>query len=248
MSDFIKAATFRTRIVANQAHQCAVPRCGQHRKLLSQYCAQHRLVYQQRGHPEAMILRPYLWREQRLRVRQLFEAQSSHPGLVNMLAYLKEYLEQASRSDAGPRPPAGASELARLVRHGVTPLDVLIEACACRCWLFDNPNAAPDTKSTWVAVARAVLHLAPMPRRAYRPSAKSSRASPTYARKARPTDIRAIADHLRSLLPPLVANVYTALQQRDQHKAAALEAIRQPFAPPIAVLISESLAEGKGKA
>jgi hypothetical protein len=230
---------FSRMLVLNQQRECEVPGCCRKRQKVARYCDSHARAYRQLGHPLARPLDARQWRDKRLQVRQLFEANPTHPGLVNMTAYLTQYLAGAAQSDSAF---SGAREVGRLARHGVSPLDLLVEACSCWSYLEDNPRAVPDDRSAATAVARAVLQLAPRPRRAYRPSVKSLREpGTTYPLKARSTDVGAVAAHLRELLAPLVVNVHAALKQREQQKARALEALRQPFEAPAAALIAEEV-------
>jgi hypothetical protein len=240
MTDHLKATKLRTLIAINQQRECEFPECCRPRQKITRYCNAHARAWRQYGHPLAKPLDARMWRDKRLQVRQVFDGHPDHPGLVNMLAYLKQYLGAAGKSDTAF---SGAREVGRLQRAGVSPLNFLIEACACWSHLSDNPRTVPDDRSAAWAVARAVLQLAARPRRPYRPSAKIPwrEAGATYALKPRSSDIGAVSVHLRELLAPLVVNVQAALKQRDQQKVQALQALRQPFHAPTVALLAEEV-------
>ncbi|HEX2542484.1 MAG TPA: hypothetical protein VHM00_15540 [Caldimonas sp.] len=170
-------------------------------------------------------------------MKELLSTQPGHPGLVAALQYLEKLLRDAEASDGAFK---GAIELGRLARSGVTPLEVFIELASCFCYIKDHPACLPadDGTAPRYAMARAVIGLAPRPRKTSSGSL-SRTTSTTYSAKPMGPDIRAVGEMLTRTLNPVLIQVYLAIEAREANKAAVVADMRMPFAPPTAALVEE---------
>jgi hypothetical protein len=125
----------------------------------------------------------------------------------------------------------GAEELARLARHGIKPLDIVVETAACLSWLEQNPRVLPDDRSQDFAVSRAVFGLAPRARCStrYRPVGARLLPNHSYARKARTGSLNYVGTYLRTTLAAFLANIALTLEARAMEEAARLAAMRAPL-------------------
>ena len=168
-------------------------------------------------------------------IAAIFEANHIHAGLVSNLGYVTQWMQQAIDNEAAYR---GASELARVARHAVTPRAVLIEVCSVFCYLKDNPRALPDQRSEDVAISRAVLRMAPRPRW-YTPEAVK-KGGTGYQIRAKPSALNSIGAHLRSVLFHFLANVATAVAERDAKALETLRASREPLKEPTSYHLAQA--------
>jgi hypothetical protein len=219
----------------NMSHMCKARGCTQHRESLGAYCHTHNLRYRRFGHPNARPIKPLQYRPYRKLVNDLLEANKDHPGMVAALGYVEKYMQQSAADEASSK---GAPEVARVARHGVSPKEVLIEVCAFWCWLQDHPRSLPDTKAEDFAISRAVMAMAPRPRRISREAALKGTAG--YPMRAKFSALNAIGTHLRSVLAFFLANVAEAVATRDVRAKETLQALRAPLASPITVFLAEA--------
>lgn len=208
----------------NEAHYCDVPGCPENRKALSHYCSRHLGNIHRNGHPIGRPVSSHQWAPYRSKVREVYHSNSSHPGLTRALAWLSAWMVEAEAKDGHHE---WASEVSRVKRHGASALDVLVELASCWCYLEDHPRVTlSDTHRGW-ALSKAVLGLAPRPRRVtYEAARKGSRG---YAPKAKPSALAFIGPHLVKVLGPLLINTHQSLQTESDRAKAELEAMRQPF-------------------
>lgn len=237
-----RAAKLQTGKATNQQMVCRAPGCAALRVGLHPHCKAHVTPGRRHGHPHAKALDPRLWQSERLQVRELFAGHPDHPGLVAVLQYATRWLAEAKASAGHPKVPTGTEEVARLASWGVSALEVVTEACSFKVWEARNPRSCPDGRAWTFALARAVLLLAPRPRKAYRPgkqAVKRDGPSATYATKPLTSSVEAIGNQLREVWAPFYVTVRAALDQREQQKVSVLEAMRAPFDPPRATLVDE---------
>jgi len=220
-------------VLANKQQQCTVRGCSSARDSLSPYCGPHYRRSQRHGHPTAAPVRATLWKPYRARIRALLEANAGHPGLVHALTFLRQWTDQAVALD-GQRRQQWASEVARLVRHGVQPLDLLTELGSVWMALQDHPQATQSDLHRDFAISKAVLQLAPRPRRVTRAAALKGSAG--YAPRPRASALKQIGPHLVQALAPLLANLRQSLETEEDRARVEAAAMRQPLAPsPAAV-------------
>lgn len=217
----------------NSQHQCTSPGCTSNRVALQPYCSRHFGAVIRNGHPTAGPVPERLWKPYRPRIRALLEANAGHPGLLHALRWLQHWMAQAEALD-GKRRHAWATEAARLKRHGVTPSDILAELAACWCALQDHPRATvDDTHRNW-AMGKAVLHLAPRPRRI---SYESQRKGGTgYTPRIPGPALRDLAPQLTKALAPVLANLRQTLEQEQDRAQAEAALMRTPLAPSRAAI------------
>lgn len=211
----------------NEAHQCDVPGCGQHRYALSRWCSRHAATAERQGHPLARPIRPAQWATHRTRLRALYEQhQGSHAGLDWALSWLARWMADAVARDGQDHP---STEVARVVRHGVQPLDVLTELASAWVFLQLNPRGAiSDTNRDYV-LSRAVLGLAPRPRTVT--AAASRKGTSGYAKQPHKAALAHVGPHLVRTLARLLANSLHSLQTEDERARAEVDLMRQPFSP-----------------
>jgi hypothetical protein len=228
----MQSHSFRSSVVANEQQRCQDRACGRLRFGLNRYCRQCNQVAVKYGHPAARPLRPSLWSVERQAVGELLATNNNHAGLLSALSYLRGWSERAS---ANGRSFKGAAELDRLVRHGVTPLDMLTEAAAFWLWSDRNVHALPDDRARDFALARAVFALAPRPRRitgrAWSMSSQMT-ATNSYSPKPLPSALAYVGQHLRSVLGAFLTNVAMSIEQQEQQRAAEQAALRAPLRAP----------------
>jgi hypothetical protein len=217
----------------NIAHQCNVHRCTAQRVNISPYCARHYAAVCRNGHPTAAPVPESLWRPYRPRVRALLDANPDHPMVTHVQAFLRQWLSQAAALD-GRRGCAWAGEVARLGRHGVSPLDLMTELAAVHVALREHPEATQGALHRDFAASKAICQLAPRPRTV----TLEARAKGThgYAKKPLPSALRHIAPHLQQALAPLLALVVQALEQEQFRAKAEADRMWQPLAPSLAAV------------
>lgn len=224
------APTFNHAKLLNERQCCDASGCHSARHGVNRWCREHLNTAKRYGHPQAGPLRATRWATERDQVRALLSANGDHPGLQQVLSMLKAWMATATSNESAY---PGANEVARVARHGVPPMDILVEVCAFWAWLQSNPRALPQggpdgDRAVDFAVSRAVCGLAPRPRRV-------SWASPTktsYSPKARSTSLAHIGRHLRQSLAPFLANVSHHVEPPEAKAARAAEAMKAPFFRP----------------
>ena len=225
---------------ANSAKACNASGCAELRNGLDLHCTNHQRTHSRYGHPLARPVKPSDYFAYRKPVLEIFKANASHPGLVSALDWVTKWMETATASavtSATVKALKEAHEVARLVRHGVTPFDVLVEVCAFWCWLQDNPRALPDTKAEDFGLSRAVLGLAPRLRTVTAEAIAKGKHG--YAVRPKFSALNVIGSQMRAVLCFFLVNTHEAVSTRDTRKAQTLEQLRAPLVSPTAVYLSE---------
>jgi len=222
---------------ANSAKSCRASGCTKQRKGLNAYCPQHQTVYRKYGHPKARPIKASEYSSYRKEVSAILEVNRSHPGFVAALDYVTRWCQASLVEGTTDK---AAPELARLARVAVTPLDILVEACSFWCWLQDHPRALPDTRAEDFAMSRAVMSLAPRPRR-YTAEA-NLKGTTGYQLRPKFGALGAIGPRLREVLCRFFVNVAEAVSTRDTRAQEALEQLRAPLASPTAVYLDKAAA------
>lgn len=233
MSNRNTAIAFVHDRALNVARGCRLRGCMEPRKGLSAWCRLHLEQSNRLGHPSARPLRASTWATERKEVGAVFAAHPDHPGLMQVLDYLKTWMATASGNESAYK---GAREMARLARHGVTGPQVLTEVAAFHLWEGANPMAFPDDRARDFARARAVFGLAPRTRRAVmRPgSISGTYGLPTtgpksYSVRPMPSGLAFVGKHLREAFSPLLAQVQHAVERRRVLKVDPEANLRLPF-------------------
>lgn len=225
-------------IARNAKHRCRTPGCHVPRYRLDAWCLKHGRRAKAYGHPLAIPLQTRQWKPQRKEVEAILKANPMHPGLVQAMSLLQQWMQRAALN---PQAYKGAEQVYRLVSHGVTPLDVIREAAALYLWSRDNPGQAssawPDDTAADFALARAVFRLAPTPRRVLRSKVGIAGdwklkldSDNSYQPKPRPSSLREVGKYLRQLLAPLVVGLSVAVQQSRAQKKDPQALLKLPFA------------------
>jgi hypothetical protein len=222
--------TFAAEKHRNSLHRCNAPGCAWDRRGLSQFCRSHAETTARYGEPTGTPIDPKRWALYRQQVQEVFQVNHDHPGLVNALQFIREWMAQAVEDG---RAFPGAEELKRLMLSGVSPMEVLLEVSAFYAFSQACPHTCRTDKGWDYAMSRAVFRLAPRPRRRTRKG--------TYAPQPRASALGHIGKHLRQVLAGFLANVQLALEAREDAKRAAMEAWRQPLRQPVTALINEAL-------
>lgn len=205
---------------------------------LDAYCSRHNTVYRRFGHPHAGPIKSIHYRSYRKEVSDLFNVNSNHPGLIHALDYITRWMQQAAAPEASHK---WAAEVSRVGRHGVSPTEVLIEVCSFWCWLEANPRALPDTRAEDFALSRAVMALAPRPRRITREAA--NKGSSGYQLRPRFSALDSIGSHLRQVLAFFLVSVSEAVATKEARAAETLAQLRAPLASPTAAYLQEAAAK-----
>lgn len=219
----------------NESRECNARGCNERRHGLDLHCAQHNTAYRRYGHSAAHPIKPASWAPYRKEVLSVFSANEQHPGLLASLDYVQRWLQESAEDESSSK---AAPELARLVRESVSSQDVLTEVCAFWCYLQDNPRALPDTKSQDFAISRAIMLLAPRPRRYTREAITKS--SNGYAPRCKFSALDSIGAWLRSVLAFFLANVHEAVSTRDSRALETLQALRAPLASPTSDYLAQA--------
>lgn len=243
----LQASELRTVRVANEARNCKADGCDALRAGISPYCRHHCNAFRKYGHP---LAKPYLrreWDQERKEVRDLFQGHPDHPGLLSCLKWASRWFAEADETAGkGGRkgPPAWSLEVSNVSRSGCSPLDLITEVAAFGVWESRHPYAMPDFKAWTYGTGRAVIGLAPRPRRAYRPTSrasKSTRGAATYPIKATPSALEVIGATIRRDLSPFILTVCRAVSGREEQKAQVLASMQMDFIAPSTALIKEGL-------
>jgi hypothetical protein len=215
----------RSRRASNEAFPCRHPSCHRSRASLSPYCRPHFERTKHLGHPDAVAYRSGLWAPHRAEVERLLESNPDHPGLLQVINFVDRLLTQAAGNVYAFK---GADELCRLLGHGVTARQIVVEACAHWLWTSDMPKAFPSDTAADFALARAVFALAPRPRRPCGVQ-RGGRWSSSYARKPNSASLRFIGQHLRKSLAAFLVNVTHAVHQARTLRKDPEALMRLPF-------------------
>lgn len=218
-------------VQTNEANYCSVPGCNTHRHSLSKWCLRHFSTAERNGDPLGVTVRATQWKPYLGKVQELFTSNSDHPGLTRAISFIKTWMVSA---DAHAGTHQWAKEVDRLHRNGVTPLQVITELAACWSYLQDNPRVCRTDKHKEFTLSKAVLCLAPRPRRFTASNNLSCRNG--YAIKAKPAALAHIGKHLTQALAALLVNVHQSLSHEQDIAARAVEDMRQPFGIPNAAL------------
>jgi hypothetical protein len=219
--------TYRTARFTNSGKQCNARHCIAQRHGLNGYCRAHYEAARRFGSPNAKPLKRIAWVPYRVAVRDLFNLNAQHRGLVDAVAYLTEWMAKGSSNAHAYK---GAQEMRRLSEHGISARQVLEEVCAVQMYLAANPCALPDDLSRDFALARAVFALAPMPTKTSWDSGKPK----TYRGRATGASLRYVGRHLREGLAGIAAQAHLGVEARAKATAMSQarieEARRTPFA------------------
>ena len=222
----------------NSLLYCKARGCTEHRQGLDAYCPAHQSVYRKYGHPHASPIKPAQYTRYRKEVTAIFEANLNHPGLVSALDYVTRWMLGAAACEDSSK---AAPEIARLVRHGISSREVLVEVCSFWCFRHDNPRALRDTRSENFALSRAVMHLAPRPRRYTREAVQKGTTG--YQLRAKFSALDSIGAWLRSVLAFFLTNISEAVASKEARAAETLAQLRAPLASPTAVYLHEAAAK-----
>jgi hypothetical protein len=218
-----KHRTAAQAIAKNAVHTCSAQGCGNQRRGISLYCAAHLPSVQRYGHWAASPVAAARYEAERAEVTALAAANADHPAFVQALAYVRQWMAQAAANESAFK---GADHVARLVRHGVTAEALLIEVAALWSHMQSHERLLPDTKARDFALSRAVVALAPLPRRvAHSATSKGSE----YSLRPRTSALSHIGRHLREVLAVFLVNVHQAVTSRHERAATLLESMRQPL-------------------
>lgn len=220
---------------SNELRPCSLSSCRCNRVGISLWCKEHTQPAQRYGHPLAKPLRPSRWALQRAEVEALFAAQPDHPGLQQVTQALAAWMVSAEQGASFK----GAAEVRRLVSAGVTAERLLVELCAARAFMNDEPRHWPDDRSRDVFLSRAVFSLAPRQRRPCAGRAGTGTwgmpASASYSPKATPSALAHVGPYLRQTFAVFLATVQHGIERMRALKVDPVVDQRQPFALPFPV-------------
>lgn len=216
----------------NSRRLCSLPGCGQPRHGLHGWCRVHAARARLYGHPLASPMRPSTWTKERREVAAVFAGNVDHPGLLQVLRLLADWMARAGADEHAFK---GARELARLLRHGVTPLAVATEVAAFWSWQSVHGGALPTDRALDFALARAVFMLAPRERRVCGSRGiagtwgMKANTPQSYSPKPSAAAMAYVGRFLRQALAPFLANVLLAVGQRRELRRDPSALLRLPF-------------------
>lgn len=219
----------------NELRQCGNRGCSKSRYGMNRWCEACNRKAVHYGDPRAGPLKRSQWAPERAQVAALIAANADHPGVRSIVAYLEQWSAEACANEQAFK---GATEIARLTRHGIKPLALLTEACAFWLWLDRHPLVLPSDRAADFALSRALFGMAPRPRRQTRgpggvwPVNKKLAATCSYAPKAKVTALAYIGKHLRGVLAPFFSNLAASLERQAEQLAAREAAMRAPLVAP----------------
>jgi hypothetical protein len=219
----------------NESQACAARGCSQRRRGVNLHCAQHHTAYRRYGHSSAHPIKPANYAPYRKEVSSVLGANEAHPGFMASLDAVQQWLQAAAADESSSKV---APELARLVREGVTPRDILVEVCSFWCFLQSSPRALPNTRAEDFAMSRAVMALAPRPRRYTHEAIKKGTAG--YQMRPAFKSLDGIGTWLRAVLAFFMVNVHEAVSTRDARSLATLQALRAPLASPTSEYLAQA--------
>ncbi len=208
---------------ANQLKQCSIPGCNSHRHSLSQWCVRHYFTYERNGDPLGQAVRSVQWKDHRAKVKELFNSNAEHAGLVRAVKYVEQWMVDAANAEHQGH---WAAELARLKRSGVNGLDVITELSAAWALLQDQPRLCRSDNHRTFVLAKAVLGLASRPRRFT--AMDNMTGGKGYIVRAKASSMTHIGQHLTQVLGAFLVNVH---QNLSTEKAQALQAVQELRAP-----------------
>lgn len=214
-------------IAANERLWCSVQGCTSHRFKLQPHCCTHTERVKRTGDPHGFTPDPRQWGWERKTIAALFASNPRHPGLVQAVTYLTTWTTRATNEATSGN--HWQLEVARVMRHGTTVQEVLVEVCAAWSWLQRFPHKAPSDKAAKFWLGHAVLKLAP------RPVRMSARANLTggkgYPKRAHWRALEDIGAHLQGVLAGLLVNVHTSIQTEAEAAQKVVNDFRAPFLP-----------------
>lgn len=219
----------------NSMRLCKARGCTEYRQGLDAYCPAHQAVYRKYGHPAAGPIKPARYASYRKEVSAILDANLQHPGYLAALDLITRWMAAAVANEASSK---AAPEIARLVRHGVSPRDLLMEVSAFWCFLQDNPRALPDTRAEDFGISRSVMALAPRPRRYTREALLKGTSG--YPMRPKFSALDSIGSWLRSVLVFFLTNVAQAVVSKESRVAETMAQLKAPLATPTAAYIQEA--------
>lgn len=211
-----------TAVRVNESHYCDVRGCTKHRSSLSRYCSTHAAAHDRNGHPVAAPVRASSWAAYRSAITELFHDNADHQGLQRALQWVKSWMAEAVALDGRNH---CAAEVARVSRHGCSPLQILTELAAAYAYVVDNPRVTLTDRHRDFTYSKAVLGLAPRPRRA------SQTSSSTWAPKAHPRALEEVGPQMVRVLGRFLHHTHEALRSNDERAKAELAALDAQFRP-----------------
>jgi hypothetical protein len=209
---------------ANELHQCSIPQCHSQRHSISQWCLKHASNRERNGDPLAVPVRSVQWKQHKAKVKELFNSNPDHAGLIRAAKYVDQWMEGAA---AAEQQGQWALEIARLRRSGVSGLDVVTELCAAWALLQDQPRLCRSDYQRPFILSKAVLGLVPRPRRF---TAKDNQTGGYgYPIKSKPSALTFIGQHLVQVLGAFLVNVHQNLSTEKAQAMQAVQELRAPF-------------------
>jgi hypothetical protein len=205
-------------IARNINLKCKATSCNNPRLNLSGYCRQHFKRANLYGSPLGKSLRQSEYRREYEDASALITKNLSHVATVTCLKFIQDWLDKASNGQACVK----ASEMARLAKGGVKPLDILLETSAIFLYSQRKPKHLPDDEQLSYQIGIAVLRLVAQH------SYTNINGKKSY-RKPSGTERKSIGEHLRQSLGLFLFNVTTAINKQEQDEYDFREKLWTPL-------------------
>lgn len=202
---------------------CSIPGCPSNRLGIARYCRRHAARAYAYGHPLGVPIPQETYQQELKEVRDLFNSHPDHPGLVSVLGFIEDWIEEASKGEA----VTGNYILGRIHvkrvhgREGLNPLDLLVEIAAV--WVFSQryPQRLPDDERLTFALSRNLCRLATFQRQRY--------GNHTSPKRPPVIELRGVGERIRQVLGLFLINVVEALKRRCEQAQSFRDSLSIPF-------------------
>lgn len=213
----------------NEGKACKADGCYLPRSRVGNYCRHHESVNGIHGHPHGHDIPVRALVIEREAVSRFVDAQISHPGIQQVVAWFSEWLEAAGRGDESV---PGSKDMARLYRAGVKPVECL--KAVATIWLYSAkyPASLPSDNRLTVALSRAIIKLTA---RDYRTTKSGRLQVVNHSAEAK----RNIGRRVRDTIGVLLTNLSDAIQSMPDAKVVFKETQALPFSTEASLVMPE---------
>lgn len=204
---------------------CAVSGCTGNRLGVARYCKKHTTKAYAYGHPNGFPIPQASYQQELNEVRELFKEHADHPGLISVMQWMDNWIEEAAKGEALiGNYIFGRIHVKRIQgREGLTTPDILAEIAAIWVYAQRFPQRLPDDQRLTFAISRNVTRLATMEKRAYGPSKQVVSRRPPVA------ELRGVGERIRQTLGLFLINVTESLKRKAEKAKGFKDSLSIPF-------------------
>lgn len=205
-------------IERNTKLKCKAASCNNFRLNVSGYCKFHFKKANLFGNPLGKSIRHSEYKREYEDVSNLITKNINHVATVTSLTFIQSWLDMASNGKSCLQ----ASEIDRLVKGGVSALDILLETSAVFLFSQRKPKSLHDNEELSYQIGIAVLRLAEQ-------TSYINSSGIKCHRKPSGTERKSIGQHLRQSLGLFLFNVTTAINKQEQDEFDFREKLWTPL-------------------